>query len=112
MLIYKIFRADEWAAFESAGETRGAPIDLQDGYIHFSTAAQAAETAAKHFAGEEGLVLVAVDTDRLGDDLKWEVSRGGADFPHLYRTLDMTDVCWCKPLPLKNGTHHFPEETQ
>ena len=110
MLIYKIFRAEEWADFESAGETQGAPIDLADGYIHFATAAQAAETAAKHFAGGQGLVLVAVDAEGLGDALKWEVSRGGAKFPHLYRDLDMTDVVWCKPLPLIDGAHRFPED--
>ncbi len=86
MLIYKIFRAAEWAAFRAAGETRGAPIDVADGYIHFSTAEQAAETAAKHFAGEDGLVLVALDSHALGGDLQWEPSRGGALFPHLYRT--------------------------
>ena len=76
MLIYKIFRADEWAALQAQGETLGAPIDLADGYIHFSTAAQAAETAAKHFAGAEGLYLIACDGEALGDALKWEVSRG------------------------------------
>ncbi|MEL6210725.1 MAG: DUF952 domain-containing protein, partial [Pseudomonadota bacterium] len=84
MLIYKIFRPGEWAALEQAGETAGAPIDVSDGFVHFSTAAQAAETAAKHFAGEGDLVLVAVDAEGLGADLKWEPSRGGALFPHLY----------------------------
>lgn len=111
MLIYKIFRAAEWEAFEAAGVTAGAPIDLEDGYIHFSTAAQAAETAAKYFAGLEGLMLVAVDTDRLGTDLRWEPARKGALFPHLYRDLDATDVAWTRPLPLgPDGTHAFPPE--
>ena len=110
MLIYKIFRAPEWQAFEATGSTPGAPIDLADGYIHFSTAAQAAETAAKHFAGAPDLVLVAVDTDRLGTDLKWEPSRGGALFPHLYRELDATDVIWSRPLPLGATGHVFPGE--
>lgn len=109
MMIYKIFRADEWAAFEAAGQSDGAPIDVADGYIHFSTAEQAGETAAKHFAGEEGLVLLACDAEALGADLKWEPSRGGALFPHLYRPLDATDVAWMKPLPLVNGVHQFPE---
>ena len=109
MLIYKIFRADEWAAFQSAGETAGAPIDLSDGYIHFSTAAQAAETAAKHFAGEDDLVLLALDADALGDTLVWEPSRGGALFPHLYRTLHLADILWSRPLPLKDGAHQFPD---
>ena len=108
MLIYKIFRADEWKALRSAGTTRGAPIDVADGYVHFSTADQAAETAAKHFAGEADLFLLAVETDRLGDDLKWEVSRGDAEFPHLYRDLSMEDVVWAQPLPFENATHQFP----
>ncbi|OED50038.1 DUF952 domain-containing protein [Leisingera sp. S232] len=110
MLIYKIFRADEWAALQAAGETQGAPIDVADGYVHFSTATQAAETAAKHFAGAEGLTLLACDAGAMGADLKWEVSRGGAEFPHLYRNIRMSDVVWAKPLPLANGAHQFPEE--
>ena len=110
MLIYKIFRAPEWAQLEANGETAGAPIDLTDGYIHFSTAEQAAETAAKHFAGQDDLVLAALDADTLGDALKWEVSRGGALFPHLYRVLKRADVLWVKPLPLKDGVHVFPAE--
>ncbi len=112
MLIYKIFRADEWAALQAEGETLGAPIDLADGYIHFSSADQAAETAAKHFAGAEGLWLIACDADALGAELKWEVSRGAALFPHLYRPMKMTDVLWSKPLPLVDGTHQFPEDTE
>ncbi|WP_291727316.1 DUF952 domain-containing protein [Leisingera sp. F5] len=110
MLIYKIFRADEWAALQAAGETQGAPIDVADGYVHFSTATQAAETAAKHFAGAEGLTLLACDAGAMGDDLKWEVSRGGAEFPHLYRSIRMSDVVWAKPLPLVEAMHQFPEE--
>ncbi|MBT8152878.1 DUF952 domain-containing protein [Epibacterium ulvae] len=110
MLIYKIFRQDEWEALEATGETRGAPIDLADGFVHFSTAAQAAETAAKHFAGERGLWILALDAEALGDALKWEVSRGGALFPHLYRNLQMTDVTWSKPLPIVDGVHQFPAE--
>lgn len=110
MLIYKIFRADEWAALQADGETQGAPIDVSDGYVHFSTASQAAETAAKHFAGADGLVLLACDADAMAKDLKWEVSRGGAEFPHLYRTLRLSDVLWSKPLPLAGGVHQFPED--
>lgn len=109
MLIYKIFRADEWAELERNGETAGAPVDVADGFVHFSTAAQAAETAAKHFAGEEGLVLAALEADALGDALKWEPSRGGALFPHLYRWLSRDDVLWVKPLPLGPQGHVFPE---
>jgi len=99
MLIYKIFRAQEWAAMRAAGETDGAPVDLADGYIHFSTAAQAPGTLAKHFAGESGLELVAVDAEALGPALRWEASRGGALFPHLYRKLRMADVLWSRPIP-------------
>ena len=108
MLIYKIFRADEWQSYQDAGETDGAPIDVTDGYIHFSTAETVAETAAKHFNGEDGLKLLAVEADGLGDALIWEVSRGGAEFPHLYRMLMLEDVVWAQPLPLLNGAHDFP----
>lgn len=108
MLIFKIFRTDEWAALRASGETTGAPIDVADGYVHFSTAQQAAETAAKHFAGVNGLFLLAVGTENLGDDLKWEVSRGEALFPHLYRSLHIDDVIWAQPLPLEDGVHQFP----
>lgn len=110
MLIYKIFHGPEWDDLQARGETQGAPVDLADGYIHFSTAAQAAETAAKHFAGSEGLWLLAVDPASCGADLKWEKSRGGQDFPHLYRPLRMADVIWAKPLPLGPGGHEFPED--
>jgi len=108
MLIYKIFRSDEWQALRRDGSTTGAPVDVADGYVHFSTSEQAAETAAKHFAGEADLFLLAVETNRLGDALKWEVSRGGAKFPHLYRMLMLEDVVWAQPLPLLNGAHDFP----
>lgn len=110
MLIYKIFRAPEWADLDRAGDTAGAPIDVSDGFIHFSTAAQAAETAAKHFAGAEGLVIAAVDADKFGPDLQWEPSRGGALFPHLYRRLRRDEIVWTAPLPLgPDGAHVFPE---
>jgi|SRR5579863_5338123 len=108
-LIYKILAAAEWQAAERAGIFRGAGIDLSDGYIHFSTAAQAAETVAKHFAGQRDLVLVAVDAEKLGAALKWETSRGGALFPHLYGTLRTRDTLWVKPLPVgAGGKHIFP----
>lgn len=112
MLIFKIFRADEWAALRETGDSAGAPVDIADGYVHFSTAEQAPETANKHFAGEGGLMLLGVDTDRLGADLKWEVSRGHQKFPHLYRNLRLDDVVWAQPLPLVNGTHQFPAGLQ
>lgn len=109
MLVFKILRRPEWDAFRAAGETAGAPVDLADGYIHFSTAPQLAETAAKHFGTESDLVLVAVDSDRLGPALKWEPSRGGALFPHLYRRLKLDEVVWDKSLPLGATGHIFPE---
>lgn len=109
MLIYKIFHAHEWDALRANGQTSGAPIDVADGYIHFSTATQVAETAAKHFSGAKGLVLTAVETDNLGDDLRWEVSRGGADFPHLYRALTLADTVWTRDMPLKDGGHVLPK---
>jgi uncharacterized protein (DUF952 family) len=108
-LIYKILSAAEWQAAEGAGVFKGAGIDVNDGFIHFSTAEQAADTAAKHFAGQAGLVLVAVEAERLGPALKWEVSRGGQLFPHLYASLAARDVAWVKPLPLDaSGKHSFP----
>lgn len=109
MLILKIFRRPEWDAFRAAGETLGAPIDLADGYIHFSTPAQVAETAAKWFATESDLVLVACEESRLGPALKWEPSRGGQLFPHLYRSLRLEEVVWDKSLPLGATGHIFPE---
>lgn len=109
MLIFKIFRRPEWDAFRAAGMTMGAPVDLADGYIHFSTAEQVAETAAKHFGSDSDLVLVAVDPVPLGNALKWEPSRGGALFPHLYRALELSDVVWDKSLPLGATGHIFPE---
>jgi len=109
MLIYKIFRADEWHHLQANGKTLGAPIDLSDGYVHFSTAAQAAETAAKYFAGIEGLMLLAVEADGC-EAIKWEPSRGGALFPHLYRALTLADVVWAKPLPCRTAGHIFPPE--
>lgn len=109
-MIYKIAPRTLWQAAESKGVFDGAPIDHADGYIHFSTAEQARETAAKHFAGQDDLLLVAVRADRLGQALKFEVSRGGALFPHLYAVLPIDAVEWVKPLPLDiDGKHLFPD---
>ena len=109
-LIYKIVPEALWREAEAAGIFRGAPVDLADGFIHFSTAGQAAETAARHFSGQEGLLLVAVDEAKLGPALAYEVSRGGALFPHLYGSLALDAVAWVKPLPLgPDGRHAFPE---
>jgi uncharacterized protein (DUF952 family) len=97
-LIYKILSAAEWQEAEHEGMFKGAGIDINDGFIHFSTAEQAAETAAKHFTAE-----------KLGAALKWKVSRGGQLFPHLYASLATRDVAWVKPLPLDaDGQHSFP----
>lgn len=88
---------------------RGSEVDLRDGFIHFSSAAQVVETAGKHFAGQSDLLLVRIDSARLGDSLKWEPSRGGALFAHLYGDLDLTAVTRVEPLPLgPGGRHVFP----
>ena len=109
-LIYKICPAALWSEAEAKGHFDGAPIDLADGYIHFSTGAQVAETAAKHFAGQDELLLIAIEDERLGPALRYETSRGGALFPHLYAPLDPKVVRWIAPMPLKtDGSHILPE---
>ena len=108
-VIYKITPTSAWKSAEDAGIFHGAAIDLADGFIHFSTAAQARETAAKHFAGQDNLSLVAVDAASLGEALKWEKSRNDDLFPHLYSELPMSAVLWVKPMPLaENGIHELP----
>ena len=97
--IYKICGRSEWQAAGREGLYRGSDVDERDGFIHFSTAAQAVETAEKHFAGQRDLMLIAVETEKLGAALKWEPSRGGALFPHLYAALPMSAVHWARPLP-------------
>ena len=109
-IIYKICAAAHWQAALNDGIFRGAAVDLRDGYIHFSTAAQVVETAAKHFAGQADLVLIAVDATSLGDALRWEPSRGGDLFPHLYGTFAPDAVRSVTPLPPgTDGRHVFPE---
>lgn len=110
MQIYKILTIGQWSDLQTHGQTEGAPVDIADGFIHFSTAAQARETAAKHFAGQSGLWLVAFDTDALGDALKWEPSRGGDLFPHLYGPLRHADALWARELPLGPDGHAFPDD--
>jgi len=108
--IYKICETALWREAERADVFHGAEVDKRDGFIHFSTAAQVHETAAKHFAGAPDLMLIAVDAGLLGDTLKWEVSRGGDLFPHLYGVLPLAAVLWTKPLPLgPDRSHVFPE---
>jgi uncharacterized protein (DUF952 family) len=109
--IYKICTAAEWHEAEHAGAYRGSAVDRQDGFIHFSTAGQSVETARKWFAGQRDLVLVAVDGGALGARLKWEPSRGGALFPHLYGDLELRAVLRVDPLPLDaDGRHVFPPQ--
>ncbi len=108
--IYKIVPRSLWEKAEAEGVFTGAPIDLEDGYIHFSTASQVAQTAALHFAGQADLLLVAIDGDRLGDALKYEPSRGGDLFPHLYGDLRLEQVLWVRPMPLSpDGAHDLPD---
>jgi uncharacterized protein (DUF952 family) len=109
-LIYKICPKALWREAEAAGLFQGAPVDLADGFIHFSTGAQARETAARHFAGQDGLLLIAIDAAALGEALRYEPSRGGAMFPHLYAPLDPKQVRWIAPLPSGEGGHVFPED--
>ena len=108
-VLFKILPEAEWRAAERAGRFAGSGIDLKDGYIHFSTAAQLRETASLHFKGVAGLTLVAVDAATLGPALRYEPARGGTLFPHLYGTLDPMRVLWAKQLPLgPDGSHVFP----
>jgi uncharacterized protein (DUF952 family) len=109
-IIYKICERAEWHAAERAGAYRGSDVDIRDGFIHFSTPAQVAETAARHFAGQTDLVLIAVDADALGPALKWEPSRGGDLFPHLYAALSLEAVRWAKVLAdEESGRRAMPE---
>jgi uncharacterized protein (DUF952 family) len=109
-MIYKILRDTEWAELRDTGETAGAPIDLADGFIHFSTAQQVRETADKYFADVPDLWLAAFDEAELGAALKWEPSRGAALFPHLYRRLSLSEMTWCVPLPIRDNGHEFPDD--
>ena len=94
MLIFKVFRHAEWLALETTGESAGAPVDLADGFIHFSTAAQLPDTVARHFSDDRALILAACNAESLGPALRWEPARNGALFPHLYRRLQMADLIW------------------
>ena len=108
--IYKICERAQWRAAEAAGQYRGSSVDERDGFIHFSTAAQLAETVSKHFAKAADLMVVAVDAAALGTQLKWERSRGGDLFPHLYATLPLRAVGWARPLADEiDGRRPLPE---
>lgn len=108
MLIFKIATRAQWQQAEAAGTFAGAPVDLRDGYIHFSTAEQLDETLAKHFAGQTELLLIAVEADTLGDALRWEVSRGGALFPHLYAPLPITAAVSVTEIGIPSGVEPSP----
>ncbi|MGI9450638.1 MAG: DUF952 domain-containing protein [Geminicoccaceae bacterium] len=109
-VIFKIVTRAEWDEAKKTGVFKGAPVDLADGYIHFSTAEQVRETAAKHFAGQADLLLLTVSTKSIAADLKYEPSRGGQLFPHLYAALPLSAVTRVDDLPLgADGEHHFPD---
>ncbi len=109
--LFKIVGAAEWGRAEAAGRFEGSAVDIQDGFIHLSAAHQMRETAARHFGGRQGLVLVALAEDHL-TGLRWEPSRGGALFPHVYGAIDTRLAVWVLPLPLVDGIHRFPPETE
>jgi uncharacterized protein (DUF952 family) len=111
-MIYHMCPAEAWREAVARSEYRGTDDDRHDGFIHFSTAAQLPESARRHRAGQPGLVLIAVDPARLGDRLKWEKSRGGELFPHLYGPLMPSEAARIDPLPLAaDGSHCFPPLT-
>jgi uncharacterized protein (DUF952 family) len=108
--VFKLVDRASWQAAAPSGSFDGSPVDVRDGFIHFSTAEQVRETAARHFAGQSDLLLVAVAADSLGDALKWEPSRGGALFPHLYAALPLAAVRWVADVRLDpSGQHVFPD---
>lgn len=112
MLVYKILTEEQLLALRRDGAFAGAPVDLEDGFIHLSAGHQVSATAEKHFAGQQGLWLAALEPDALGDELRWEPSRGGADFPHLYRPIRLGDIVWVRPLRAgPDGRFRFSEET-
>lgn len=106
-ILYKILSAHQWQAARAEGVFKGSAVDLKDGFIHLSTAAQMRETASRHFAGQEGLVLVGFREEDL-PNLRWEPSRGGDLFPHVYGPIDPASAVSEAPLPLENGVHRFP----
>jgi uncharacterized protein (DUF952 family) len=105
-LIYKIATRAQWTSAEAAGVFAGAPIDLADGFIHFSAASQVAETLARHFAGQCDLLLISVRADSCGDALRWEISRGGQRFPHLYALLPVVLAVHVAKIPLGPDGRH------
>ncbi len=111
MLVFKLLTPDEVATYNAEQQVPLSPADEQDGYVHLSTAAQVAETADRHFADRDALWLLAVETDRLGDGLRWEEARDGDSFPHFYGRLSARHVVWSRPLQRgTDGRFRFPEE--
>jgi uncharacterized protein (DUF952 family) len=109
-IIYKITSINEWSAAVARGKFTGSPLDVKDGYIHLSTAEQARDTARLHFSGQTDLLLVAILESSVSAHLKWEASRGGKLFPHVYATLDPNSALWVKPLLWDGVAHIFPTE--
>lgn len=107
-LLFKICSNAEWQAATKAGSYDGSAVDRQDGFIHLSARHQLVETANRHFSGQTDLVLVAVEQVALSADLRWETSRGGDKFPHVYGKIPVTAMRWVKPLPWREGRHVFP----
>lgn len=111
MLVFKILHKDEWQAAQAVRSFTGSQDDRRDGFIHLSTSAQLAGTLARHFPEATGLILVAMQTDLLGEALKWEASRDGESFPHLYGALDLKWVVWASPIENKApGVFKLPVE--
>ena len=109
-LIYKVASAEIAAAAQASGTFTGMPIDEKDGYIHCSTAAQLPQTLSLHFGGQSGLVLLAVRSLAVGANLRWEASRGGQLFPHVYGTISMSAVAWSAPIEVaRDGSCLLPE---
>ncbi|AWN41944.1 DUF952 domain-containing protein [Methylobacterium durans] len=112
-LIYKICPESLWREAERTGRFSGAPVDHADGFIHFSTAGQVAATASRHFAGQDDLLLIAIEADDLGEALRYEPSRGGELFPHLYAELPLSAVRAVHPILLgADGDYVFPGEVR
>ena len=107
-ILYKILPAGLWRAAQARGVFEGSGVDLKDGFIHLSTGGQMRETAARHFAGQDGLLLVGFGEEKLAN-LRWEPSRGGDLFPHVHGVIDTALAVSEHPLPLENGVHRFPE---
>jgi uncharacterized protein (DUF952 family) len=110
-IIYKIFRVHEWAAAKKSGMFAGSPDDLRDGFIHFSTAEQLRGTIEKYFSAQDEIILASFDAEGFGDRLKWEISRGGMHFPHLYARLPQSEMLqmWCIEKDI-SGRFNLPAE--